>query len=260
MAREDQGGTGRQLDHPNQTERKSFSFIPKFQVFSQQLGEHGTLNRKLDRANICPVYEAGRDYLPGPEPTWSQQVACRQRLYKCVTQPCLNFAPCQALAERVPTQAGNRQAGASPCPHFQLRDHGVREMVPELEKMGRACGGQEGYVQLWLFAQVTLNSQFKEGFMNLSYGQPSMVQVTSFLPSVCPYFHLSFPLGSRLNSGARVGCQRAHAAQQSSVPCYLPSLLVHCLSQHLCIFKQSPICVHCYWHAHGAGLTKHCIL
>lgn len=180
-----------------------------------------------------------------------------------MTQPCLNFAPCLALAERVPTQAGNRQGTLLEGPHVHIPSSGTMESgkwVPELEKMGRACGGQESYVQLWLFVQVTLNSQLKEGFMKLSHGQPSMVQVTSFLPSVCLYFHLSFPLGSRLNSGARAGCQRAHAAQQSSVPYYLPSLLVHCLSQHLCIFKQSPICVHCYWHAHGAGLTKHCIL
>jgi hypothetical protein len=41
---------------------------------------------------------------------------------------------------------------------------------------------------------------------------------------------------------------------------YLMSLVAHCLSQHLCIFKLRPICLHCNRSVHGAGVTKHCVL
>lgn len=41
---------------------------------------------------------------------------------------------------------------------------------------------------------------------------------------------------------------------------YLTSLVAHCLSQHLHIFKLRPICLHCHRNVHGAGLTIHCIL
>lgn len=50
------------------------------------------------------------------------------------------------------------------------------------------------------------------------------------------------------------------ASRLSSVHRYLASLFVHGLSQHLHIFKQRPICLHCNWNGHGACLTIHCVL
>lgn len=52
----------------------------------------------------------------------------------------------------------------------------------------------------------------------------------------------------------------AGTALLRSVHLYLTSLVAHCLSQHLHIFKLRAICLHCNRNAHGAGLTIHCIL